>query len=284
MVSPGAFGVRGRGPAWQPAPPRPERRHGRAGEGPPARLPGPLQGKHLPTEELLLIRRGNDLLLGQGRRVKCFCTPGRDPAFNGGFARTALKVAATEWFKKPPEPRSPEGPSPRQRPPGPTDSGLRQRGATDEPLCPASFPGIPIPLQGAVTSPSVSHTTQNDRERQTGLFSCFHISRKKSTFLGIPASTSSLMGKEKSRLKADGWVMARPPPRLGTDGPLKKEPRGVPADVPRLRPASDPGTSALDRPPSAGARACPCCLRCREAVSEGTQGFRSEWGTRTQAD
>lgn len=163
MVSPGAFGVRGRGPAWQPAPPRPERRHGRAGEGPPARLPGPLQGKHLPTEELLLIRRGNDLLLGQGRRIKCFCTPGRYPAFNDGFARTALKVAATEWFKKPPEPRSPEGPWPRQRPPGPTGSGLRQRGATGEPLCLASFPGIPIPLQGADPSPSVSHTTQNDR-------------------------------------------------------------------------------------------------------------------------
>lgn len=117
---------------------RSERRHGRAAEGQPdSRVSA--NGKHPPTEQLLLIRCGNDLLLGQGRRVKCFCTPGRYPAFDDGFARTALKVPATEGLKTPPEPRWPEGTPPRHRPRMvPPAAGCGRTGTRV--LCPTSFP------------------------------------------------------------------------------------------------------------------------------------------------
>lgn len=99
-------------------------------------------------------------------------------------ARTALKVAATEGLKKPPERRWPEGAPPVTHP-----RRSRRQWARDGPLCPASFPATPIPLQGADPSPSVSPTTQNDRQGK-GLFSCFHISRKYSIFFS-PGLNSS---------------------------------------------------------------------------------------------
>lgn len=249
MVSREAFGVRSRGPAWQPSTPGPEGRHGRAGEGPPVQLPGPLQGKHPPTEELLLIRRGNDLLLGQGRRVKCFCSPGRYPAFNDAFSPTGLKAEATEGLKKPPEPRWPERPRRVTDPRWSHRQRLRQSAETGGPLCPASFPVTPTPLQGADPSPSVSHTPQNDKKGQRVCSPVFTFLGKIPLFsaLTVPslAPTSFLMEKEKSR--RGPWAGPRQRAGYGKAAAAawgwrcpQEEPLGVHADVPRPRPTSDP--------------------------------------------
>lgn len=123
------------------AAPQPKARagHGQAAEGPPVQLPAPLRGKRPPTEELLLIRRGNDLLLGQGRRVKCFRSPDRYPAFNDGFARTAVKVAAREGLKKPSELEGVAGGGPAASPTldGPTGSGVGRAGLPCHPHTPS---------------------------------------------------------------------------------------------------------------------------------------------------
>lgn len=188
-------------------------------------------------------------------------------------ARTALKVAATEGLKKPPERRWPGGAPPVTDP----RWSRRQRGE-GRALVPRVF-STPIPLQGANPSPSVSPTTQNDREGK-GLFSCFHISRKNSIFPGLNSSFPCFYvfsdGKKENPGEAPGPAQGR---RVGYGEAAaaargcrcpREEPRGVPADVPRPRPASGPGT--FPRPPSAGAGACPCYLRsaqCRKVPRTG---------------
>lgn len=73
---------------------------------------------------------------------------------------------------------------------------------TGGPLCPTSFPVIPIPLHGADPS-SVSYTTQNDREGQRVCSLIFAFQGKIPLFPALiipsPASPSSLMEKEESR-------------------------------------------------------------------------------------
>lgn len=253
---PGGFW--GQKPWSRLAAPSLERRHGRAGEDPPVQLPAPLQGKHPPAEELLLIRRGNDLLLGQGRRVKCFCSPGRYPALNDAFSRTGLKVAATEGLKKPRSRGGRRSPGASPIPDGPTGSGLRLSGATGGPLCPAPFPVTPTPLQGAHPSP-VSHIPQNDRKGQRVCSPAFTFLGKIPLFPALavpsPSPTSFLMEKERSR--RGPWAGPRQRAGYGKAAVAargwrcpQEQPRGVPADVPRPRPASDPPQArARRRPP-----------------------------------
>lgn len=110
------------------------------------------------------------------------------------------------------------GPGASPTPSGPTGSGLRQSAATGGPLCPASFPVTPTLLQGADPSPSVSHTPQNDREGQWGLFSCFRITRQNSTF---PEVNSSF---PRSYVFSDGKrkIPARPLGRPKAEGGLRQ--------------------------------------------------------------